>query len=423
MLASPNPLQRVPKSDSHDRLALCDHFICGGTRRAKGRIDMLMPAMEPASAANGQTAPYRVLICDDQPDIVEALRLLLKGQGWQAVSADSPEALMARVRSDSFDLILVDLNYTRDTTSGAEGIDLLSSLEAEGNSTPVMVMTAWSSFELAVEAMQRGACDFIQKPWDNDRLLAAIRKQAESERRRKSELEIAANVQQKLFPRHLRPLTTLDYAGKCVAAREVGGDYYDFLEISDHILGIVLADVSGKGIPAALLMANLQACFRNQQPGALLRPAGVLEGVNRHFYESTTAERFATLFFAGYDDRTRRLRYINCAQVAPILLRATGQIERLEATALMLGAFPQWSCREQQIDLNPGDILVICSDGVTEAGIERGNDFGEPRLLSLLRENRGDSAAVLVEKILDAVSGFSGASRSDDVTIVALRAV
>src|ERR1051325_743995 len=135
-----------------------------------------------------EVKPFRVLICDDQADVLEALRLLLKGEGWQAVAVDSPQALMHKVRSEIFDLILVDLNYTRDTTSGAEGMDLLASLEKQGNSTPVMVMTAWSSFDLAVEAMRRGACDFIQKPWDNERLLAAIRKQAETERRREAGL-------------------------------------------------------------------------------------------------------------------------------------------------------------------------------------------------------------------------------------------
>ena len=152
--------------------------------------------------------PYRVLVCDDQPDVLEALRLLLKGRGWQTV---------------------------------------------------------------AVESMRRGACGFIHKPWDNERLLAAIHKQAESERRRKSELEIAGNVQQKLFPRNSRFLKTLDDAGQWVAAREVGGDYFDSLEIADHTMGFVLADVSGKGVPAALLMAS----FRNQAPGALLHPVDV----------------------------------------------------------------------------------------------------------------------------------------------------
>jgi sigma-B regulation protein RsbU (phosphoserine phosphatase) len=370
-----------------------------------------------------ESKPYRVLICDDQPDVLEALRLLLKGQGWQAVAVDSPEALIRAVHAEAFDLILADLNYTRDTTSGKEGIDLLSSLESNGNTTPVMVMTAWSSFDLAVEAMRRGACDFIQKPWDNDRLVAAVRKQAESERRRKSELEIAANVQQKLFPRNLRLLRTVDYAGQCLAAREVGGDYYDFLDIAEHTLGFVLADVSGKGVPAALLMANLQASFRNQPPGALLRPAGVLESVNRHFFESTTAERFATLFFGIYDDRTRRLRYVNCAHVAPLLLRANGAVEHLDPTATMLGAFPVWGCKEAQVDLAAGDALVIYSDGVTEAGIEHGEEFGEARLEAELRAGSGKSATALVQSIVEAVSRFSGVSRSDDITVVAVRAL
>lgn len=181
-----------------------------------------------------------------------------------------------------------------------------------------MVVTAWGSVDLAVEAMRRGACDFIQKPWDNDRVTAAIRKQAESERRRQSELEIAANVQQKLFPRVVRQLATLDYAGRCGAAREVGGDdYYDFLDIDAGALGLVLADVFRKGVPAALLMANLQACFRSQPPAALLRPAELIEGINRHFYNSTTAERFATVFYGVYESGAHRLRYVTGGHVAP----------------------------------------------------------------------------------------------------------
>src|SRR5690349_16464675 len=360
-----------------------------------------MPVMETSASVSEEIRPYRVLICDDQADVLEALRLLLKGQGWQAVAVDSPAALMRTVQSDVFDLILVDLNYTRDTTSGAEGIDLLGSLESQGISIPVMVMTAWSSFDLAVEAMRRGACDFIQKPWDNDRLVAAIHKQAESERRKRSELEIAANVQQKLFPRHLRLMRSVDYAGQCLPAREVGGDYYDFLEITDQTLGFVLADVSGKGVPAALLMANLQASFRNQPPGALLRPSDVLNAVNRHFFESTAAERFATLFFGIYDDGTRRIRYVNCAHVSPLLLRASGEIETLDATATMLGAFEVWRCKEASVELRRGDTLLLYSDGVTEAGIERGDDFGEERLAQLLRGGAGLPAAALVERVID----------------------
>jgi sigma-B regulation protein RsbU (phosphoserine phosphatase) len=284
-------------------------------------------------------------------------------------------------------------------------------------------MTAWGNVDLAVEAMRRGACDFIQKPWDNDRVVASIRKQADSDRRRRSELEIAANVQQQLFPHNLRRLETVDYAGQCVAAREVGGDYYDFLEVAEHTLGFVLADVSGKGVPAALLMANLQACFRSQPPGALLRPAEALVTVNRHFFASTAAERFATLFFGIYDDRTHRLRYVNCGHCAALLLRDSGEMEHLYPTATMLGAFAQWSCVEAETELRSGDCLTIYSDGVTEAGTESGEEFGEQRLETALRSRKWPTAAALVQSVVDAVSEFSRGSRDDDVTVVALRGI
>ncbi len=367
--------------------------------------------------------PFRILVCDDQVDVLEAMRLLLKGQGWHSVTVESPRDLLRAARAEPFDLILADLNYTRDTTSGEEGLDLLASLDTQGNAAPVIVMTAWGNVDLAVEAMRRGACDFIQKPWDNDRVVASIRKQADSERRRRSELEIAANVQQKLFPRNLRTLETLDYAAQCVPAREVGGDYYDVLEVADRATGFVLADVSGKGVPAALLMANLQASFRSQASGALLRPADALKMVNRVFFESTSSERFATLFLGIYNDRTRRLRYVNCGHNAPLLLRANGDVERLNSTATMLGAFANWTCAEAETEIHSGDYLAIYSDGVTEAGGESGEEFGEERLLAAMRTGQWNGAAALVQLVLDSVTDFSHGSREDDVTVLALRGV
>jgi sigma-B regulation protein RsbU (phosphoserine phosphatase) len=377
--------------------------------------------MEVAEAGLSPGPGFRVLVCDDQPDVREALRLLMKGQGWQTVTADSPAALLESARAEAFDLILLDLNYTRDTTSGAEGMDLLAALESQGNQAPVMVMTAWSSFDLAVEAMRRGACDFIQKPWDNQRLLAAIAKQAESERKRKSELEIAANVQQKLFPSKLRPLRTLDYAAQCVAARAVGGDYYDFLDAGPDTVAFVLADVCGKGVPAALLMANLQAWFRSQPAATLDNPVPLLENVNRHFYGSTEADRFATLFYGLYNDRTRRLRYVNCAHSEPLLLRAHGAMERLEPTATVVGAFARWSCGEASIDLGAGDVLALYSDGVTEAMGAANEEFGEDRLIETLRGKRGVPAARVVQAVIDSVAAFSRGPRSDDETVMVLR--
>jgi sigma-B regulation protein RsbU (phosphoserine phosphatase) len=380
---------------------------------------------EPLHAAN-EISSLRILVGDDQPDVLEALRLLLKGAGYQSELVDSPQALLRAARSKPFDLILMDLNYARDTTSGAEGLDLLSSLEAQDNAAPVIVMTAWSNVDLAVEAMRRGACDFVQKPWDNNRLLGAIRKQAgealervRTERRVKSELEIARNVQQKLFPNQTRHLASIDYAGQCVPAREVSGDYYDFLDIGTEGLGFVLADVSGKGVAAALLMANLQACFRSQSQESMVQPAMMLRSVNKLFYESTPTEHYATLFFGTYDDRTRRLRYANCGHLPPFLLRADGTVERLTSTATVLGIFSMWTCEERTVDLRSGDTLVLFSDGVTEAGIETEEEFGEDGLLSVIQSFKGSTAQALVAGIINAVAG----EKQDDVTVVAVRVI
>ncbi|MEO8098061.1 MAG: SpoIIE family protein phosphatase [Acidobacteriota bacterium] len=365
--------------------------------------------------------PFHVLICDDQPDVRHALHLMLKGAGYQTQTVDSPRELLTAARSQAFDLILADLNYTRDTTSGEEGLDLLASLEAQGNETPIVVMTAWGSIDLAVEAMRRGACDFIQKPWDNARALAVVRKQAESVRRRKSELEIAAAVQQRMFPHAVPTLASLEYAGHCAAAQGIGGDYYDFLDLGPGRVGFVLGDVSGKGVPAALLMANLQACFRSQSPAGFLDIVHCLSTVNQHFFASTTSDRYATLFFGIYDEAARTLRYVNCGHCPPLLQRADGRLESLDPTATPLGAFEEWSCEAAEIALLPGDTLLLYSDGVSEAVNPAGEEFGVERLVPLLRPAK--PATALVDAITAAVSRFSEGTRTDDVTVVAIRAL
>jgi len=147
----------------------------------------------------------------------------------------------------------------------------------------------------------------------------------------------------------------------------------------------------------------------------------VLRAINGQFYDSTAAERFATLVFAIYDDATRRVRYVNCAHCPPLLLRATGELEILDSTATMLGAFEHWSCTEASTTLNSGDTLLLYSDGVTEAGADSGDEFGQDRLIHALRVNQSQPAESLVQAIVDDVNEFSGAARSDDVTVVALR--
>lgn len=310
-----------------------------------------------------------ILICDDQPDVLVALQLLLKAAGHEAKTADTPRDLLALLAARPFDLVLTDMNFSRDTTSGREGLDLVEQIRRGAHSPPVVVMTAWGDIDLAVQAMRRGAADFVTKPWDNTRLLATLDRCLEESRGAQSEMEIARSVQQKLLPLAERSFGPLRLRAEFEPAREIGGDYYDFLEIDDRRLGILLADVSGKGVPAALLMANLQALFRAQTPELLATPGRLLERVNGLFHASTAPEHYATLFYGVYHRDASELRYASAGHVPATLLRADGTSESYEPTGTVLGLFRNIAMEEAVVRLGAGDRLTIVSDGVTERDV------------------------------------------------------
>jgi sigma-B regulation protein RsbU (phosphoserine phosphatase) len=179
--------------------------------------------------------------------------------------------------------------------------------------------------------------------------------------------------------------------------------------------------VSGKGMPAALLMANLQAGFRSQSSRALEDARGLLDSVNRLFYASSPPEHFATVFFGVYDDRTRRLRYINCGHPPPMLIDGRGNARRLEPTAGVIGLFAEWECDQDEVSIASGETLLAFSDGVTEAGVEAGLEYGETRLLAALHSGRGESVARALERVIESVHAFSPGEQSDDITLIGVR--
>ena len=244
----------------------------------------------------------------------------------------------------------------------------------------------------------------------------------EAERRSEQEMQIARQVQSRLLPQQAPSLKTLDCAGKCIQTRAVGGDYYDFLDFGSGRLGFVLADISGKGMSAALLMANLQANLRGQYALALEDIANLLRSVNRLFYKNTETSHYATMFFAVYDDETRRLRYVNCGHNPPVLMRANGDVERLQATATVLGLFEEWDCNVVDCKLAPGDVLVIYTDGVSEAGESNDSEeFGEDRLMAGIRLHQQQPASEILENILCEVQEFSQGEQADDMTLIVAR--
>ena len=258
--------------------------------------------------------------------------------------------------------------------------------------------------------------DEFTREIEQERQLAAAK--VESDRRTAQELEIARQVQARLFPQTLPQLKTLDYAGVCLQARHVGGDYYDFLALGSQRLGLIIGDISGKGIAAALLMANLQANLRSQFTLAREEPQLFLQSVNRLFFQNTTDSAYATVFFADYDDTARRLRYANCGHLAGILLRRNGQVERLCSTATVLGLFEEWDSPIEECQLSPGDTLALYTDGVTEAFNESEEEFGEQRLVESLRQNNASTASQTLTSVVDEIQTFSPHEQHDDITLI-----
>ena len=265
---------------------------------------------------------------------------------------------------------------------------------------------------------------------ENIALAENIAERMEAEHHLAQEMAFARQVQARLLPQKQPTLETLEYIGGCIQARQVGGDYYDYLELRSGRVALVLADIAGKGVSGALLMANLQANLRSQYAMALEDPRGLLRSVNRLFYENTEETSYATLFFSEYDDSTQRLCYVNCGHLPPVILRGQASrsggfpnqtVERLEATSTVIGLFEKWDCTLVEVELHAGDILVIYTDGVTEAPNAEWEEFGEDRLIAALKTHADLPISALWKEIIDAVEQFSGEEQQDDITLIIAR--
>jgi len=366
----------------------------------------------------------RTLIADDQPDVLEALRLLLKSEGYQIEAVNSPAGVLDKLKSGPYDVLLMDLNYTRDTTSGKEGLDLLARIQAIDKTLPVVAMTAWGSVELAVEAMQRGVGDFVLKPWENARLLHTLKSQIEKGqikrtelRREREEVEEARAVGEALLPRTIPEVPGLEIATTSQPVRTLGGDYFDVLDLGNGKLGICIADVIGKGVPAALLMSNVQATVRTLATESLT-PSELVARLNQSVHLNTTPGKFVTFCYCVVDRNAHQVTYTDAGHCAPILVRANGEVVRLDAGGAVLGVFPKWAYEQATVSLEPGDRLVLFTDGVTEAANSREDEFGEERLAQLISALRDRGAHELKNRILQTVSTFTAGRAQDDATLV-----
>jgi len=525
-------------------------------------------------------SPPRVLVADDQADIRAALQLLLKTEGFKVHLVDSPAAVLAALESQDFDVLLMDLNYTRDTTTGREGLDLLARIDKLNPTLPVVAMTAWGSIDLAVEVMRRGVRDFVQKPWDNSKLVATLRYQIQQGRQvrlakrfevcrdrigrevqdasgladllgnvaeilretlqnefvtilargtddrafrvragagealqvdgwldispfrrymatagsasglsphlfpseenlrlfdercalvvpvklndqpvgfiglgfkseaddldleeinlvaqaadqisagidrmlwshMELELEEAREMQQRLLPKDIPQLPGFSLAGCWHPARAVGGDYFDVFRIAEDTIAFCIGDVAGKGMPAALLMSSLQAAVKAFGLAGT-EPRELCEKVNRVIHSCIAPNKFITFTYCLLESASGRLTCANAGHIPPMLIRRSGECLRLDTGGALLGVFPEWTYEQRKIDLQPGDRVLVCTDGVTEARNQAGEEFGEDRLIRLLIDHRDLDAAALQDRIMESVLAFGGRDFEDDATAIVL---
>lgn len=384
------------------------------------------PSTSTATGIGLATKPKRVLVADDQADVLHAISLLLKLEGFESQTVMHPAAVVEAMKNREFDLLIMDLNYTLDTTSGSEGLDLISSIRKINTNVPVLVITAWGTIELAVEALQRGASDFIQKPWTNSQLIQKSRDLIErAEQARKAQAQIeeeqqeSVEIQRKLLSLKLPQQHGITVSGDSRSMRYVGGDYCHLTPLTASKFAVSIADVAGKGVPGALLTASLRG-LENSVVTHDIHPQQLCSSLNEALSEIMPIGKFVSFFFAVIDTETRTLCYCNAGHNPPILVRADGSARELRVGGGVLGLFAEWTYEQTQLKLEGGDRLVLYTDGITEVESPDDEEFGTDRVKEIVVQNRAGSAEEIQRTLMHAVSRHCEERFQDDATVVVI---
>jgi sigma-B regulation protein RsbU (phosphoserine phosphatase) len=361
----------------------------------------------------------RTLLVDDEKPARERLRQMLASFEDVEVIAEAVDGEEAIEKSATFspDLVFLDIQMP-----GRNGLDVAASLSAPR--PHVIFCTAFDQY--AIEAFDIHAVDYLLKPVNRSRLAKAVSRVRESLTRMAvmdRDLQSAGEVQARLFPQTLPTVPGLDYQVFSRPARTVNGDYYDFLPLKDGKLAIALGDVSGKGIPAGLLMASLQGRVQSHAP---LRGEGVgtlVTDLNRMMSVSTDSKSYVTFFYAVYDSTRHSLAYVNAGHNPPLLFRpGLEEPVRLSTGGMVIGLFTEAEYSQETIRLEPSDVLVCYTDGISEAANLDGEEFGESRLSRLVSSHREKNASGILEALMNELSGFvDGTTQQDDQTALVVK--
>ncbi|HEY2933365.1 MAG TPA: SpoIIE family protein phosphatase [Acidobacteriota bacterium] len=370
----------------------------------------------------------RILIVEDEAAILTGLKANLEFESHEVITAVDGEQGYSLIRDGEPDLVILDLMLPK-----LSGFDLCRRVRGEGFSGPILMLSARSTEGDRVSGLDFGANDYVTKPFSLRELLARIRallRYAEESRhdqkRMEAEIKTAFEVQRQLLPGTCPVIPGFDYAGQCRPALGVSGDYYDFIPLREGRLGLLMADVSGKGMPAALLGASIHAAVRAHAREAGRNCGEVLTKANSVLFDTSAPERFATIFYGVYDARSRTLTYANAGHYPPLLIRAVGNgrsCVRLDSITPPVGMLPTLAVAQRTIEISPGDWLLIVSDGIPEACDQAGEEFGPDRLSQIVKQGLDITAEQLCLRVLDAVRTHTrGNHQADDLTLIAAHA-
>ena len=371
---------------------------------------------------------YTLLIVDDERSNLQKLRRTFF-RDFRILEALSGSEALDLLRNHRVDVIITDQRMPETT-----GVDVLrESLDLQPEAIRI-ILTGYTEVDYLMDAINQGQVHrYITKPWEPFTLKQTVMQDLEllelkrENRVLQEQMRIARQVQSRLFPQVLPDIDTLDYSGICRPAGEVGGDYYDFLRLSEDHYYIAVGDISGKGISAALLMASLQALLRSHVTQGQDDLSGMITEVNRLLCAMTEENRFATLFCSVYEDASRQLTYVNAGHNPPLLFSngAPGvkAVRRLPANDSILGMFRAATYSCSQLEFSPGDTLLVYTDGITEAQNPQGEQFGEERVKACIQEHLACHPEPLRDRLLEEVKRFTDtAAVTDDQTVVVLRA-
>lgn len=373
----------------------------------------------------------RTLIVDDEQPARERLRQMLGNMdGLEVIGeAEDGEEAIQRILELSPDLVFLDIQMPVLT-----GLEVVKALKPPR--PKIIFCTAYDQY--ALSAFEQQALDYLLKPVKRERLVQAVnrmRESLETSTMLPREVTLAGRVQARMLPQSAPALAGLEFAAISTAARTVGGDYYDCFSIAEGLLAVSIADVSGKGISAGLLMANLQGRLQSRAPLHLAHACNLVADLNQAFCSTIDEARFISLFYSTYDETSRVLTFANAGHPPPFLFSRTPNnpcepvthagrdtMKRLTRGGPVLGLLPDASFQQERVNLAPGDVLLLFSDGVSEAMNAVDEEFGEARLQELLIRNALEPAQELVQRVLAAIHDFTGQTPwHDDLTLMVLK--